>query len=213
MRYYDWPEQMRYSPLITIPRDFVVRHSENGPEPSTWATLTKPEKSIIVAVLSCTSLGINSPSEALIAAFCGIKTRKTVRNAIYKLEKKDLINLKRGKNRNIDIKIEQKKDIINISTSLITYGHWQVIGEKHPSSHALYVALLALLPDERSAQPSSSIICKVAGISLRHYKVTLTQLINHELASLWEWPSQRVIPSIPAGFIYQKSYLESFPVE
>lgn len=212
MRYYDWPEQTRYSPLFTIPKDFVVRHGEDGPEPSTWALLTKPEKSIILAILSCTSIGINSPSEALLAAICGIKTRKAVRNAIYKLEKRDLIKVNRGNNRNIIQKIEQKGDNINISASLIIDGHWQVIGEKCPSSHALYVALLALMPDESLAQPSASIICKVAGISMRHYKVTLTQLINHELASLWEWPNHRVIPMLPLSY-YRKSYLESFPVE
>ncbi|NCC04594.1 MAG: hypothetical protein EOM37_11270 [Proteobacteria bacterium] len=213
MRYYDWPEQMRHSPLFTIPKDFVVRHGEDGPEPSMWSLLTKPEKSIIVSILSCTSIGKNSPSEALLAALCGIKTRKTVRNALYKLEKRDLIKVNRGNNRNIIQKIEQKDDNINISASLIIDGHWQVIGEKCPSSHALYVALLALMPDERSVQPSASIICKVAGISMRHYKVTLAQLIKRELASLWEWPRQRVIPSVPAGRGYTKSFLESLWIE
>lgn len=213
MRFFDWPDQTRYYPQITIPRSFIVHHSDDRPQPSIWAILTKPEKSVLVAILSCVSFEINSPTEALLAAFCGIKTRKAVRNAIYKLEKRNLVRVNRGKNRIIQSNIESEEDEIGISISLIRDGYWQVLGEECPSSHALYIAMLALMQDQRHIQHPTNVICSIAGISVRHYKVTLAQLVDQKLTSLWEWPNQMVIPIMPPNLYYKKSYLESFPVE
>lgn len=213
MRYYQWPEQNIHYPSFTIPRSLIVRHSEDGPKPSTWAELTKPEKSILVATLSCFAIGNNSPTEALLAAFCGMKTRKAVRNAISKLEQRKLLTVKRGADRTIQPCPQTEEDSITIPSFLITDGHWSAIGENCPSAHSFYIALMALTQDQNPMKHSNKTICDIAGISVRHYKATVEQLMIHKLVLLWDWPSLRLIPSTNTGFYYKKSYLESFNVQ
>ena len=212
-RNFSWPNQTQTVKPLLFPKDFVVRFNEGAPNPSVWADLSKPEKSTLPAILLCESLRIKSPSEALLAGLCGLKTRKAVRNAVRGLEERELICIRRDDPKITRVNWNTDESISYMPGSIILWGHWQVLGRVSPSGHALYIALRSLKRENSMVLDSIDIICQVAGISTRHYKAALSALKECQLVSLWEGSSRQLIPREGVQSIYYKNYLESFKVQ
>ena len=212
-RYFLWPNQRTPSKPLYFPNDFIVCFDDGAPRASSWANLTKAEKSVLPTLIFCNSLHLTTPSEVLLAGLCGIRTRKAVRNALHGLEERGIISINRDTPKFIRLNFMNDKSDFWIAGSIIHLGHWQVLGRQSLSAQALYVALRSLKRKTHTVLDSIDIICQVAGISTRHYKTALSVLEECELVSLWEGSNRKVIPRASVQFGYREEYLESLLVQ
>lgn len=212
-RYFYWPDKNIQSKPIYLPNNFIALLNEGSPKPSSWAQLTKAEKSILPTLIFCDSAGIKAPSEVLLAGLCGLRTRKAVRNALSRLEERGIISIHRDSYRFINLNLKNDNKNILMDGSIILWGHWQAVGIISLSAQSLYVALRSLMGKTHTVTDSIGIICQIAGISRRHYNVALSALEECELVSFWEGSKRQIIPRGSVQFSYREGYLESHMVQ